>query len=347
MIKITPQYSKNKIDKAGNILRMTKPAPNDLEWAYKVLENWRGIHSYPVNTFQATLRKKLKVLDPQSLVAQRLKRAPSIIAKLTRFEQMALSRMQDIAGVRAIMTSIQNAQKLKESYMESNFSHELVDHKDYIQSPKETGYRGIHLIYKYSNQAVKDYNGLRVELQIRTKLQHAWATTVETMGTFLKADLKSGEGPREWLEYFALIGSAFAILEETPPLSKHTEFSSNEIYQMVTDSTSQLKVIEHLQAFRTTVQALTEQQRGSYHLILLDLDNRRVKITSFKKKEFEEANGRYTEHEQTTTKSENRQVVLVSTDSINSLQRAYPNFFLDTREFVDYLSQIQQRVSNG
>ncbi len=107
---------------------------------------------------------------------------------------------------------------LEEDYHHSWFQHELITTTDYIANPKTTGYRSVHLVYKYSNEKNPAYNGLHVELQIRSKLQHAWATAVETLGTFLEQALKSSEGEKELLDFFALAGSAFAHLEGCPPV---------------------------------------------------------------------------------------------------------------------------------
>ena len=145
MAKINPLFSKRQVARAGDILRDTSSSREDRNWAMSVLSNWRGIHSYPINTFQATLRDKLRNMDNDALVAQRLKRAPSIISKLQRFPGMKLSRMQDIGGLRAVVSDLEKVFDLKENYKNSRFQHELVGEKDYIKSPKETGYRGIHL----------------------------------------------------------------------------------------------------------------------------------------------------------------------------------------------------------
>jgi putative GTP pyrophosphokinase len=94
---VEPQYSKSQVNKAGEILVAPKAySAEDREWARGVLANWRACHGHPINTFQATLRLKLKAIDDGAIVAQRLRRAPSIISKLERFEGMKLARMQDI-----------------------------------------------------------------------------------------------------------------------------------------------------------------------------------------------------------------------------------------------------------
>jgi len=66
---------------------------------------------------------------------------------------------------------------------------------------------------------------LRVELQIRTKLQHLWATAVETMGTFLGQALKSRQGSQDWLDFFTLISSAFSFIEGTPQIPRYSNLS--------------------------------------------------------------------------------------------------------------------------
>src|SRR5436189_6212680 len=117
MAFVESQFSKNQVNRAGEILAAPKAfSADDQEWASRVLANWRACHGYPINTFQATLRQKLKVIDNQAIVAQRLKRAPSIILKLQRFEGMKLARMQDIGGLRAVVNSIPKVRKLETAY---------------------------------------------------------------------------------------------------------------------------------------------------------------------------------------------------------------------------------------
>lgn len=96
--------------------------------------------------------------------------------------------------------------------------------RDYVAHPATGGYRGLHLVYTYRSQGEDDRNidGLRIELQIRSKAQHVWATAVEIVGTFRGESLKSGEGDPEWLEFFRLAGEAAAMSEValSPPLSR-------------------------------------------------------------------------------------------------------------------------------
>jgi putative GTP pyrophosphokinase len=106
-----PEYSRKQVQRAGDTLvafeNADEDSPEIQDWyaAFLVLTNWRACHGYPINTFQATLRNKLKKIDRDALVAQRLKRTPSILNKLSRIKGMNLARMQDIGGLRAVVST--------------------------------------------------------------------------------------------------------------------------------------------------------------------------------------------------------------------------------------------------
>jgi len=56
-----PKYSRNKVNRAGDILAKRKKIKKGDELdALAISSNWRAAHSYPINTFQATLRNRLK-----------------------------------------------------------------------------------------------------------------------------------------------------------------------------------------------------------------------------------------------------------------------------------------------
>lgn len=200
--------------------------------AWDLTSRWKACHAYPINTFQATLRTKIKRYSDNPIAAQRLKRMPTIIDKLARYPAMQLTTMQDIAGVRAVVSTVAQAEKLAQEYHDSNFSHQLTDQKNYVAHPRdEDGYRSIHLIYRYKNKRNPNYDSLRIELQIRSKLQHIWATAVETMGTFLGQALKSRQGDRAWLDFFAIVSSAFAHMEKRPSLPHFEKLSKEQTLQ--------------------------------------------------------------------------------------------------------------------
>lgn len=126
--------------------------------AYAVMSNWRASHQFPLNTFKINLRERARSIDEHAFVAQRLKRAPSIIAKLSRFPNIRLTQMQDIGGCRAVVSTLADVQALRDALKRSRIKHRLVNEKDYITAPKEDGYRGIHLVYRYVIDRKETYN---------------------------------------------------------------------------------------------------------------------------------------------------------------------------------------------
>ena len=341
----TPQLSRNQVNRAGAILVSDSAPAEEIVRAHFVLGHWRACHGYPINTFQATLRTKLKRVDGDAIVAQRLKRTPSIISKLKRFDSMQLARMQDIGGLRAVVSSVARVRRLERDYENSHFEHELVSRKDYITKPKPDGYRSVHLVFRYKNKRAPAYNGLLLELQVRTKLQHAWATAVETMGTFLGQALKAREGEQRWLRFFEVVGSAFAHLEKSPLVPGYVDLDQRRTFSEVANAESQLRVLDKLGGFSVAVGAITTEKRpGSYHLVILDSQNKKVQIRPYAKAALEEATAAYTEAENRVKRGEPLEVVLVSAGPIESLRRAYPNYFLDTDDFIRKVRQVIREV---
>ncbi len=339
-----PNFTKNSINRAGKVLIDPHALPAARAEALAVITHWRSCHAYPVNTFQATLRGRVKKICDTALVAQRLKRIPSMEKKLQINHGMQLVRMQDIGGLRAVVDSVSQVRKLQAMYTDGSLTHELIDTDDYIEIPKGSGYRSLHLIYKYKNPIESPYDGLHLELQIRTRLQHAWATAVEIIGTFLNQALKSSEGATEWLYYFKVVSAAFALVEKTTTSKEFTDWTPARIAQTCIGLEKDLDVRRKLQAFAVTANAITSSKvAGSYHLIVLNPVARTVSVQSYGKRRLVEANEAYAKAElSASTIGEDIQTVLVATDTVESLRRAYPNYFLDTRQFIAALNRIQK-----
>ena len=355
MVWPTPKFSRNQVSKAGDYLTKNADFPGENEkwgeWlqAYRVLANWRACHGYPINTFQATLRTRLKKIDEAALVAQRLKRTPSILNKLSRLKGMSLARMQDIGGLRAVVGTTKQLAVLNESYLSSKLTHKLVSQYDYVRHPKPSGYRSIHLVYRYKGRTPTPYDGLLLELQLRTRVQHSWATAVETAGTFLEHSLKSNEGPEEWLKFFALAGNAFAFLEGTSRVPGFEALGRAETYALTVAESNRLRVRDMLLGYSSAVKEIAPGTRtAAFYLIELNVkqEEKTVSITPFARDQLERANVAYAELEKQASLSGN-QVVLVSAGSIESLRRAYPNYFLDTHEFLRNLARVTPFINHS
>ncbi|TWH01821.1 hypothetical protein L614_002000000550 [Ochrobactrum sp. J50] len=331
-----PEYSKNEVNKAGRVLVDPSASVFDITQALNIINNWRSIHGHPLNTFQTTLRIKGRQIDSSVLVAQRIKRLSSIELKLRRFPTMTLSQMQDIGGCRAILSTANNVRNLLLSYQKSDLKHKLHTIDNYMDNPKKTGYRGIHLIYSYYSDKIDTYNSLKVEMQLRSQAMHAWATAVEIVGTFTRQALKSSQGEDEWLRFFALMGSAIAIMEDTAPVPE-TPSGRDGLLDELRILAEKLDAVKRLRTYGTAPTILESPEIKGQHFFLLQLDiaNAKLNVTGYQSGALEKAASDYLEAEKRFSSSHDGDAVLVSVESIASLRRAYPNYFFDTHFFVE------------
>jgi ppGpp synthetase/RelA/SpoT-type nucleotidyltranferase len=356
-----PLYSRQQVNAAGETIIRTSPQldlQEDRELhtyldnirkyydAIEVVNNWRSAHSGPLLSMRMLLTRQAQSVDSNALIAQRIKRLSSIELKLTRFRTMKLSQMQDIGGCRAIVGSVSQVRNLADNFQKSRTKNTFDHCDDYIEKPQSSGYRGIHLIYKFSSQtALKACNGLKIEIQLRSPLQHAWATAVETAGMFTRQALKSSQGEADWLRFFELMGTVVAVKEDTPRVAD-TPLDDNELMDEVGEYEFNLGIINRLETFRRALREVEEPAvpDARYFLLELDPDAGQITVSGFRSYELGRATDRYAEAEKRITERSGGDAVLVSVDSLNSLRRAYPNYFLDTRVFIDLL---QDALENG
>ncbi len=336
-----PLHSKQQVDLAGGIIIDPEATPLQEEEAFQIVNNWRACHYFPLNTFQVGLRRKAQAITRKAIVAQRIKRLSSIKEKLDRFKSkdLTLSEMQDIGGCRAIVTSVKQVRGLVKAYEESWQKHELVDHDDYIKKPKSSGYRSYHLIYRYFSDKNKTYNGLKIEVQLRSHLQHIWATAVETVGTFTHQALKSGAGQRDWRRFFALMSADFAIREHTAPVPK-TPTDKAALKDELRHYCDILDVENRLRMYRVLPDLIEDASKDfRYRLIVLDVNKPNMESRGFLSNQSEEALKEYLDIEIRIADKKGMYAVLVMVDKLELLKKAYPNYFLDVEEFVTKVSE--------
>ena len=335
MAWVTRTTSLDQIDAAGKALISKRSTSIDVDKAISVINEWRAAHAFPLNTMQMRLRNKVKEVDRRHpFVSQRIKRLPAIDSKLRRLKRVQLSIMQDIGGCRAVVATNSRVLRLGRSYSAGRIRHELERKSNYIEQPTPDGYRSLHLIYQYHSDKNPQYNGQRIEIQLRSRLQHAWATAVETVDTFTGQELKVNLGEKEFARFFALMGSWMAIRENTT-LVPNTPDNLPELTDELRYLSAKLNIADRLSAFRASVRRI-QSVRSKYHILALDQQARRVRVTSFD--DFITASLKYAELEE-RYRSESKKDVLLASVHGAELRRAYPNYFADTRVFLNELTR--------
>lgn len=343
--------TKKAVRRAGVVLRSPDASSADFEAAVKTLSLWRSCFYRPINTFQVLLRKKIKTEGiKNAIVAQRLKRTPSIIVKLKRFPDMQLDRMQDIGGVRAVLNSVDEVRKIHRSLVEGRHKHSpVIPPKDYITEPKKDGYRGIHQVFKYSTIQHEELEGMLVEIQIRTKLQHYWATAVETMGVIEKSSFKTGVGDEKYKLFFRLSSALFSIREKQPIVASLRDKSVQDIAGEFISLEQELGVFKKLAGFASAVKAVSgveNKKHKGYYLLIFDTEKRMTSFIPFANNQQNFAEQFYTLYEQRVKEYPNIDVVLAAAGDMKDLRTAYPNYFADTRAFIATLRSICSEIKN-
>ncbi len=136
------------------------------------------------------MKTKLDILDqeyklvhsknPIEHLKSRIKKPASIVRKLQQMDIMptvenASEHVLDIAGIRVVCSFIDDIYYLSE-VLQRQDDLQIIQIKDYIEHPKASGYRSLHLIVKVpvflSNRTIY----VPVEIQIRTTAMDTWAS---------------------------------------------------------------------------------------------------------------------------------------------------------------------------
>jgi ppGpp synthetase/RelA/SpoT-type nucleotidyltranferase len=301
-----------------------------------VLENWRASHTHVINTFQATLRAKTR--DKKIIVAQRLKRRPTIENKLVREPSMQLDTMHDIAGCRLIFSTIRELKLFRAEFHKSKFKHirKNPEKYDYITTPKKSGYRGMHDVYEYVGKDSKEWDGLMIEIQYRTLNQHAWATAVEVAGAITGNHSKFNQGSEDQKTFFRLCSEIIARAHEKMH-SCFSELSNDELVDLFWKLEKKISLLKTLRDLKKINQTFLNKKA----VILIRSDNTdNLEIVSFRYKD--DAVSRYMELEK---ERPNANIVLVMANSAENLISAYRNYFLDATDFVNLVETGLQIIA--
>jgi len=321
----------------------TDETADQIRRVFAIANSWRDSHALPMRKLRAALAGQMRRQGMDGNTVARLKRMPSIRRKLAS-QQWPLDKIQDLGGCRAILPSIKDANALIEA-MRQLPSHILHRENYYVDTPKPDGYRCHHMIFRF--QGVGDeavFNERRIEIQIRTRLQHSWATAVEAVGLFRRENMKAGEGSPEWLRLFLLMSAEFAIAEKC---SEPTGLpDSPERLKAIVELDKRLDAVNTLENISHAVRQsdafyIDPDSRPEYYQIIYDRKN---KVVDVKPYDGAIAGVRaYDEAELTAEQAQSGVTsVLVEADGIENLKAAYPNYFGDVQLFKTQLKNIAQ-----
>lgn len=341
-------YSMRQVVQAGDALReelvWSEDHRDELLEIFTIANLWRESHLYPMYRMRHEMSGKMRRKKLAGIAAARLKRMPSIRKKLRRISSK-LNQLQDLGGCRAILPSIADANSLLDAYR-NGAKHEFMREKNYIANPKIGGYRSHHMIFRYvGNSEDEVYNGRRIELQIRTRLQHTWGTAVEAVGLLRNEDMKAGEGNPDWLKLFDLMSAELALAERCPE-PPHLPSRKERVAEII-ELNKKLNALSTLENFRHAVRfamTYTHAPGDAPKCFRIEYNHAATRVTVSPHsrpvtgvEEYEKA-----ELEDSIAGDGNIDTVFVDADKLEDLQAAYPNYFGDVQLFCRNLESITQ-----
>lgn len=139
---------------------------------------------------------------PIHSVTSRIKSPDSTRQKLARHGlpytiDNVMNNLNDIAGVRIICKYITDIYHVRDLLLKSD-RYTFIKEKDYIKTPKPSGYRSLHLIVETDVSVDGENRKIRCEIQLRTSAMDSWASLEHNMR--YKSDLPENEQINETLK---------------------------------------------------------------------------------------------------------------------------------------------------
>lgn len=132
--------------------------------------------------------RKFRIIN----ISGRVKNVDSIEEKVYRkgiLSSQIFEKFDDIAGVRVVCEYLSDVYYLM-GYIKENPLIRVIEIDDKIERPTQEGYRGIHVIVEMDVYYDKQlYEGVKVEVQLRTSFQNGWAMKTHELTYKRKGDL--------------------------------------------------------------------------------------------------------------------------------------------------------------
>ena len=170
-----PSIIKNSVSSQTNFYKLA------MQFQQMIMVYESGIKQ--IETKLDILNKENKIAGRRNsieTVKSRIKTPQSIIEKLEKkglpisFTSM-MENLNDIAGIRVICPYISDIYKIKNMLLKHP-DMTLIEEKDYIKDPKESGYRSLHLVVEIPVYLSESTHNVKVEIQLRTIAMDFWAT---------------------------------------------------------------------------------------------------------------------------------------------------------------------------
>ncbi|WP_242700429.1 RelA/SpoT domain-containing protein [Comamonas denitrificans] len=322
--------TKSKIDRAG--IAFAKDSFRNVEEMVEfedVFDEYRKSHLEPLSETTLELQRWLNEYGHDYYIAQRLKRKPQIIRKLNRLS-VRLTQLQDIGGCRIIVEKNELVDQIisfLKAKIESTEELKLVRITDYREKGRDiTGYRSVHLLLERS--------GKKLELQLRSRIQHYWAESIERTSVIYGRHLKESEGDERVISYFQKLSDAFFEIESgrTPSVRFRLEIdvAKKEAEGIIRKHSLSKAIDSHVN--EDIILTLTEKERRSSSpinnwIIVFDWSSGKFVSWDIVGKTPDEAIKAYVHYENQFPAEKHFEVVLIGSSHVATVRKTHSHYF--------------------
>ncbi|WP_257389216.1 RelA/SpoT domain-containing protein [Tahibacter caeni] len=322
--------TKNKIDRAGAAL--AKEGFRNVEDMIELedaFDEYRKSHLEPLSKTTLELQAWLNEYGHDYYIAQRLKRKPQIIRKLNRLS-VRLTQLQDIGGCRIIVEKNETVDQLVQFFREKigkTNELKLTRITDYREKGRDiTGYRSVHLLLERS--------GRKLELQLRSRIQHYWAESIERTSVIYGHHLKEGEGDPVVISYFQRLSDAFSEIESgrnpAPRSRIEINLAKQQAENIIRESTLAPAFDSHVN--EDIILTLTEKEKRSASpinnwIIVFDWNTGQFVSWDIVGRTPDEAIAAYVNYENMFPVEKNFEVVLIGSSRVATVRRTHSHYF--------------------
>ena len=323
--------SKTRLDRAGQVLagRLAADEYERLELE-DLFDEYRKAHLTPLSEMTIELQEWLAKYGSTYYIAQRLKRKPQILRKLRRFS-VRLTQLQDIGGCRIIVTKNSDVDRLllflKECVdKQGDLSIERVT--DYrVLGRDDSGYRALHIILSRSSY--------KLELQVRSRIQHYWAESIERTSVIYGFYLKELEGDPIVVQYFKSLSDLFYDIEANrlPSTARKLEIAEvrNAAEQIIKNADTRMVFDSYVNEGIINTLVEKEKHLGGRGLknwiIVFDWNQGAFVSWDVVARDPDEAIRKYVEQERAFPPEDGFEVVLVGSSEVATIRETHSHYF--------------------
>lgn len=298
----------------------------ELEGAF---DEYRKSHLEPLSETTLELQAWLNEYGHDYYIAQRLKRKPQIIRKLNRLS-VRLTQLQDIGGCRIIVENNCLIDQIIE-FLKGKISETgtlKINHiTDYREQGRDiTGYRSVHLLLERS--------GKKLELQLRSRIQHYWAESIERTSVIYGYHLKESDGDPKVISYFQKLSDAFYEIESGRSPSTRSrldiDLAKSEAERIIREKNPSKAIDSYVNEdiIRTLIE--TEKRNPSpinNWIIVFDWSSGQFVCWDIVGRTPDEAIEAYVRYENQFPVEQNFEVVLIGSSRVATVRKTHSHYF--------------------